>query len=160
MRRCHLLFASALACLGLAALRAAPIRHEFLAIDEGLGNLLHVNENEPAKNWLVRIGKAHPRDMQLVGGGRLLISHDLGWSEYDVGTGKLLKDVAIYHDVSSARRLANGHTLLAGVDLDLPKQNKGGCSGRATGTADSSVESRFQASSMRGRRSAFRTGTR
>ena len=55
---------------------ADPIKHEFLAIDEGLSNLLYVNEANPAKDYVVSIAKPHPRDMQLEGNGKLLISHD------------------------------------------------------------------------------------
>ena len=36
-----------------------------------------------------------------------------------------LKDVSLYHDVSAARRLPNGDLLLAGVDFDGVKKNKG-----------------------------------
>jgi hypothetical protein len=113
------------AFLVVAALRAEPIKHDFIAIDEGLSNLMRVDEKEPKKNWLVHIGKPHPRDMQLEGDGRLLISHDQGYCEYDVRTGRLLKDISLYHDVSSARRLANGHLLIVGVDFDREKKNKG-----------------------------------
>ncbi len=113
-------------CLGLAAaLNAAPVQHDFLALDEGLSNVLHVNEANPKQNWLVHIDHLLPRDMQLEGGNRLLISHDNGYAEYDIATGKLLKDVGLYHDVSSARRLANGNILVAGVDFDGKKLNRG-----------------------------------
>lgn len=101
------------------------ILHDFLGIDEGNSNLLRVDQADPAKDWLVHIGKNHPRDMQLEGGNRLLISHDAGYEEYDIRTGALLKDVSIYHDVSSVRRLANGDLLIAGVDFDGPKRNRG-----------------------------------
>ena len=104
---------------------AEPIKHEFLAIDEGLSNLLYVNEANPAKNYVVSIAKPHPRDMQLEGDGKLLISHDQGYCEYDIATGKRIKDVSTFHDVSSARRLENGDLLLSGVDFDGVKQNKG-----------------------------------
>lgn len=103
----------------------APIQHDFLALDEGLSQVMHVNQANPKENWIVRIGHPLPRDMQLEGGGRLLISHDRGYCEYDIATGKLLKDVAIYHDVSSVRRLANGNLLIAGVDFDGKKLNRG-----------------------------------
>jgi hypothetical protein len=119
---------STLACVVAllpALLRAAPITHEFLAIDEGLGNLLHVDEADPSRDWRVAIGRPHPRDLQLEGGGRLLMSTDLGYREYALATGRLLHEVEKYHDVSSARRLPDGHLLLAGVDLDRPKQNQG-----------------------------------
>ena len=118
------------ACLALVfnSARANPIQHDFIAIDEGMGNLLRIDETDPSKDWSVHLGPSptyHPRDMQLEGGGLLLISHDSGWSEYEVATGKLVKDVSIYHDVSSARRLENGDLLLAGVDFDGVKKNKG-----------------------------------
>ncbi|HZP61631.1 MAG TPA: hypothetical protein VFB27_15000 [Opitutaceae bacterium] len=108
-----------------AGLRGAPIQHDFLAIDEGLSNLMRVDEKSPKKNWLVHIGKDHPRDMQLIGGNRLLISHDQGYAIFDLTTGKLLKDVSLYHDISSVRCLPNGHLLVIGVDFDLAKKNKG-----------------------------------
>jgi len=56
-----------------------------------------------------------------VGGGRVLIGHDAGYAEFDIATGKILKDVASYKGVTSARRLPNGHTLLAGANLDGEK---------------------------------------
>jgi len=108
-----------------APLAAAPIRHDFLAIDEGLGNLMRVDETDPTHNWLVPIGHPLARDLQLEGGGLVLVSHDQGYAEFEIATGKRIKDVAIYHDVSSARRLPNGNLLLAGVDFDGEKKNKG-----------------------------------
>ena len=108
------------------ALQAAPIKHEFIAIDEGNNKLLYVNENEPAKNWLVAIGKSHPRDMQLVGGNRILIGNVTGYTEFDIATGKVLKDVSTFapanaptdtDEVTSVRRLPNGHTLVAGLNI-------------------------------------------
>lgn len=104
--------------------RADPIRHDFIAIDEGMSNLFRVDEGDASKNWLVHIGKPHPRDMQLEGGGKLLISHDHGYSEYDISNGAQLTDVSTFHDVSSARRLPNGDMLVAGVDFDGVKKNK------------------------------------
>lgn len=106
-------------------LAAAPIHHDFLAIDEGLSDLMRVNESNPKENWLVHIDREHPRDMQLEGQGKLLISHDHGYCEYDIKTGNRVKDVSSYHDVSSVRRLGNGHLLIAGVDFDAQKLNKG-----------------------------------
>ncbi len=100
---------------------ATPPKHEFVAIDEGLGNLLHIDENNPANNWIVPAGQPVPRDLQLIGGGRILVGHDTGYSEFELTTGKLLKEVARYKGVTSARRLANGHTLLVGVNLDKAK---------------------------------------
>ncbi|MSU25558.1 MAG: hypothetical protein EXS32_17265 [Opitutus sp.] len=106
-----------LGLLATTALRGAGIKHDLLIIDEGLAQLLRVNENDPAKNWIVPTGHPQSRDLQLIGGGRVLVGHDAGYSEFDIATGKNLKDVAIYKGVTSARRLPNGHTLLAGAKL-------------------------------------------
>lgn len=122
--------------MALAAPRtpAAPIQHDFLAIDEGLTHLLHINERDPSKNWIVPVEPKRPagadtgakwnpapRDMQLVGGNRVLISHDAGFTEYDIATGKVANEIATYKGIATARRLPDGHTLIAGVDLDGTK---------------------------------------
>jgi hypothetical protein len=96
---------------------AAPIKHTFVAIDEGKGNLLYVNESDSSANWIVPIGKTSPRDMQLVGKNRILIGHDGGYTEFDLSKGKILKDVSSFSGTTSARRLPNGHTLITGVNL-------------------------------------------
>lgn len=92
-------------------------RHRFLAIDEGLAQLLHVDEANPETDWAVRIGHPQARDMQLIGGGRVLIGHHHGWSEFDIANGKVLFENASYEGVTAVRRQPDGHTLLAGVDI-------------------------------------------
>src|SRR5579864_5755771 len=101
-------------CFGAVAVAAAPVKHEFIAIDEGKTNLLYVNENDPAKDWKVPIGKSHPRDMQLVGGNRILIGNVTGYSEFDITSGRRLVDVTNFappaaktdtDEVTSVRRL-------------------------------------------------------
>jgi hypothetical protein len=101
------------AFLGLPGAWAEPIRHEFIAVDEGLGNLLYVNQFNPEKHWVAPVGHARPRDLQLIGSGRLLLSHDKGYAEFDLATGRREFDLASYSNVSSARRLTSGNTLLA-----------------------------------------------
>ncbi len=98
--------------LGSAGSAAAPISHRFLAIDEGRGNLLCVNEADPAHDWHVSVGHLRPRDLQLIGGGRVLLGHANGFAEYDLATGRREFDLGTYANVSSARRLPNGHTLV------------------------------------------------
>jgi len=61
----------------------------------------------------VPVGHSRPRDLQIVGGGRLLLSHEKGFAEFDLATGRRVFDLATYSNVSSARRLENGDTLLA-----------------------------------------------
>lgn len=103
-------------------------RHKFIAIDEGLGNLLFVNEFDSTTNWMVKVNRKvgkdsiyEARDMQLIGNNRILIGHRLGYTEFDCKTGKVMKDFTGYSNVTSVRRLADGSTLLFGVDLDGSK---------------------------------------
>lgn len=93
------------------------IQHHFLAIDEGLANLLNVNEVDPSQDWVVAIGHPQARDMQLIGDGRVLIGHHHGWSEFEIATGKVLSEFTAYQGVTAVRRQRDGHTIVAGVDL-------------------------------------------
>lgn len=93
------------------------IQHEFVAIDEGHATLLHICERDQSKNWVVPIGQPAARDMQLIGGGKILIGHHHGYSEFDLALGRLVKEFNSLAGVTAARRQPNGHTLIAGVDL-------------------------------------------
>ena len=95
----------------------APIQHEFIAIDEGHATLLHINERDQSKNWLVPIGQPAARDMQLIGDGKILIGHHHGYSEFDLTLGRLMKEFKSLEGVTAVRRQPNGHTILAGVDI-------------------------------------------
>lgn len=92
-------------------------QHAFVAIDEGLGTLLHVDERDPRRNWVVPIEQPQARDMQLVGNGRILIGHHHGYTEFDLATGRKAKEVTVFTGTTSVRRLPNGNTRLAGVNL-------------------------------------------
>jgi hypothetical protein len=98
-------------------LSRATIQHEFIVIDEGLGNLLYVNERSPSKNWIVPIGQPQARDMQLVGGNKILIGHNHGYAEFDIASGKAAKEFKSLEGVTAARRQSDGNTILAGVNL-------------------------------------------
>jgi hypothetical protein len=50
--------------------------------------------------------------LQLVGRNLLLLSHDQGFSEFEMTSGRRVADCARFSNVSSARRLADGHTLV------------------------------------------------
>jgi hypothetical protein len=106
-----------MACGFVGISHAATIMHKFVAIDEGKGNLLYVNEYDSTKNWIVPIGKSAPRDMQLIGKNRILIGYDGGYLEFGLDSGKILKTVSGFGGSTSARRLPNGHTLITGVNL-------------------------------------------
>lgn len=116
------LFPARLAGLGLAAVTAVfgatPVRHDFVAIDEGLVQVLRVDERDGTRNWITPVGRPMPRDLQLIGAGRLLVGHDAGYSEFDLATGKRLREFAAFKGVTSARRRPDGGTLLAGANLD------------------------------------------
>ncbi len=99
------------------SLPSSSIRHEFLAIDEGLVQLLHIHESDSSKEWIVPIGHPQARDMQLIGNGRVLIGHHHGWSEFEIATGRLLSEFTAYEGVTAVRRQPDGHTILAGVDI-------------------------------------------
>ena len=104
--------------MGAAGLHSAPVvTHEFLAIDEGLAQLLHIDERDPAKNWIVPTGHPQARDLQLVGRGRVLVGHDAGYTEFEIATGKVAKVFSGLKGVTSARRLPGDHTLVAGASL-------------------------------------------
>jgi hypothetical protein len=97
------------ACAGRGG-AADPIRHVFLAVDESRHQVLYVNQFDPSKDWAI---KGPFRDIQLIGGNKLLISSGDGYREYDMETRKLLKEVKGFPGVESVRRLADGKTLLA-----------------------------------------------
>jgi hypothetical protein len=93
------------------------IQHEFVTIDEGIGNLLYVDEHHPSKNWCVSINQPQARDMQLVGENKILIGHHRGWTEFELATGKLVKEFTALEGVTAVRRQPNGNTIVAGVNL-------------------------------------------
>lgn len=96
-------------------------QHEFIAIDEGHATLLHINEADQSKNWIVPIGQPAARDMQLIGGNKILIGHHHGYSEFDITLGRLVKEFASLEGVTAVRRQPNGYTIIAGVDILGPK---------------------------------------
>lgn len=93
------------------------IQHEFIAIDEGHATLLHIDERDQSKNWIVPIGQPAARDMQLIGGGKILIGHHHGYTEFDISLGRAVKEFKSLEGVTAARRQPDGHTLIAGVDI-------------------------------------------
>jgi hypothetical protein len=92
-------------------------KHRFVAIDEGLGTLLHVDENGPSRDWIAPIRRPQARDLQLVGGNRILVGHHHGYTEFDLTTGTPVLTFAELEGVTSVRRQADGSTLIAGVNL-------------------------------------------
>src|SRR5215469_3365415 len=97
---------------------SAPItQHEFIAIDEGRSTLLHIDERDSSRNWIVPIRRSQARDMQLVGHNRILIGHHHGYTEFDICTGSVIKELLSLEGTTSVRRQPTGNTLVAGVNL-------------------------------------------
>jgi hypothetical protein len=96
---------------------SAAIQHDFVAIDEGHATLLHVDERDQSKDWLVPIGQPAARDLQLVGGNKVLVGHHHGYSEFDLALGRRVKEFKALAGVTAVRRQPDGHTLVAGVDI-------------------------------------------
>ena len=96
---------------------SSPIQHEFLALDEGRATLLHIDERDPAKNWLVPVGQPQSRDLQLIGGNKILVGHHHGYTEFDLAQGRVVREFTALEGVTAARRQPDGHTLIAGVNL-------------------------------------------
>jgi outer membrane protein assembly factor BamB len=100
-------------CGNLLAQGGDAPRRRFLCVDNHRDHLLHVNQHDPDQSWTIDIPSGS-RDLQLVGKDRVLVSHGKGAAEYDLETGKQLDWVVDrYRDIQTARRLGNGHTLLA-----------------------------------------------
>lgn len=96
----------------------SPIRHRFICVDNSgpSARLIHVDQTRPDAGWIVPLPNEGPRDLQLVGSGKVLVSLSRGYGEYDINTGKELRKISGFKDISTARRLDNGHTLLAGTE--------------------------------------------
>ena len=63
------------------------------------------------------IGQPAARDLQLIGGNKILIGHHHGYTEFDLKLGRVLKEFKSLESVTAVRRQPNGHTLIAGVDI-------------------------------------------
>jgi hypothetical protein len=103
----------------MAATLAAP-KHRLLLEDEGNATLHLVDENG-GPGWTTAL-PGNGRDLQLIGGNRVLAAAMAGgYFEIDLADGAIRKTILGFGAVQSARRLPDGHTLLAGNDLDGSK---------------------------------------
>lgn len=93
------------------------IQHELICIDEGHATLLHINERDQSRNWIVPIGQPAALDLQLIGRNRVLVGHHHGYGEFDLTLGRLVKEFKGMTGITAVRRQPNGHTLIAGVDI-------------------------------------------
>jgi len=114
--------ASGILVLALAIIAPTPapatqpawsIKHRFMALDRSRSQLVHVDQNDPSKDWVMTI-PPDCRDFQLIGDDKVLFSTLEGYAEYSMRTRKLLKEVRGYPQAMFARRLTDGRTLLGG----------------------------------------------
>ncbi len=98
-----------------ATARGFEIQHRFIVKDESRAQLHYVDQADPANDWTISLPKGC-RDIQQINGNRLLVSHPAGHLEFDLATRQQLKQIVVKKgaQIESARRLANGHTILAG----------------------------------------------
>lgn len=82
--------------------------------DEGLSQLSYVNLKNPQDNWYTQVPAG--RDIQLVGGGRVLIGTGTGYEEREIATGNKVYELTTFDSTIAARRLRNGNTLLVGLN--------------------------------------------
>jgi len=109
--------------LALAA-SASEIKHKFVATDESGKQLIYVDETNPENDWTIPL--PGNRDVQLSGEGTVLVSVPVGYREYSLKSGKMIKEIKTEIRVQSLVRLNNGHTLLAGKEgvVELDKEDR------------------------------------
>lgn len=92
-----------------------PGPRRLLVNDEGNSTLHFFDLDVPERNWMYR---GAGRDLQLIGQQRVLRSAPLGYVELDLSArGARVREISIAGlpgGIESARRLTNGHTVLAG----------------------------------------------
>ncbi len=99
---------------GTAGASGAPLRHDLIVYDDSTsGRLLYLNSANPALNWSSNSGAG--RDVQLVGGGRVMLGKSDGWDEYRVSDGVKVGGQHGFAGTDDTCRLADGNTLLASV---------------------------------------------
>ncbi len=87
------------------------LKHVLYMVDNSLNHLIFFNQKDPTKSWKINIPSGS-RDLQLVANNKILVSHGNGAAEYDRTTGAKGWSVSTFTGVSTAQRLANGHTMI------------------------------------------------
>jgi hypothetical protein len=119
----HMIPAALLLAVNLAF--SEDIKHRFVATDENHKQLVHVDEKDDSRNWTVQFpGRQFARDIQVIGGDKVMVSIRRGYLEYSLADRKLVKKCEPLNGVESAVRLPNGHTLLASL-AKLDKKKRG-----------------------------------
>ncbi|MCK5834186.1 MAG: hypothetical protein KAG98_00460 [Lentisphaeria bacterium] len=105
---------------------AESIKHRFVAVDNGKNKLFFVDESKPSGNWSVAVPSG-TRDLQVISKDRILVSHGNGAAEFRLSDGQKIKTITDkYRGIQSARRLADGSTLLASISGEIYKLDQAG----------------------------------
>jgi len=109
----------------ISSLSAAEINHRFLALDESRGQMLYVDQSDASKGWTLKLPVKH-RDLQLVGGNRVLLSPPDGYREYDLADRRLVKEVKGYAGLPQSQRSGLTQWLAAAKGLRRTEFNFAG----------------------------------
>jgi hypothetical protein len=91
-------------------------QHLLLLRDEGMSKLSLVNTKDNSIKWQIDVPPG--RDLQLVGNGNVLIGTGNGFEGREIETGKKVFELTSMPGTIAARRLANGNTMLLGLNLE------------------------------------------
>jgi hypothetical protein len=89
----------------------APSHNELILYDDNGGRLLYVNNANPSANWTSASGTG--RDLQLIGGGKVMLGKSDGWDEYLLSNGMKVGGQHGLSGTQAVHRLADGTTVLA-----------------------------------------------
>lgn len=119
MKKHIIYFFGILLCTSAFAQKDYRGSRKFLIRDEGLSQVSYINLDDSTANWQVKVPAG--RDLQLIGNRKVLVSTGNGYEELDISSGKKLNEVTTFPGAVMARRLKNGNTLIAGLNLDGKK---------------------------------------
>lgn len=95
------------------------LNHRLLAIDEGRQRLSLIDTTRPGAGWTRELADFPlARDLQRLDANRALIGFERGYFEIDIDSGEVLAACDRWAEVTSARRLDDGSTLVTGYNLD------------------------------------------
>jgi hypothetical protein len=95
------------------------LQHTFLAIDEGRQQLSLIDTTTSSFAWTLDLADFPlVRDLQRLDRERVLIGYDRGFFELEIATGRILAQCARWTEVTAARRISDGSTLVTGYNLD------------------------------------------
>lgn len=96
------------------------MKHRLLLADEGNQKIHYVDLMDDTKNWSVSVPSN--RDMQLVGGNKLMVSNGSGYEEYDLSTHQQTKKVSVGSQIQTTFRTSDQETYV-GIDGTVPKMS-------------------------------------